>query len=78
MKKFLATMLSFAMLLGAGLMQVSALGSNEGYPYLFETFETEESLNGLNKPDASRATVSRRCKRQRGQPSGAPEEQGIF
>lgn len=58
MKKFLATMLSFAMLLGAGLMQVSALGSNEGYPYLFETFETEESLNGFNKPDASRATVS--------------------
>ena len=32
MKKFLATVLSFAMLLGAGLMQVSALGSNEGYP----------------------------------------------
>ncbi len=58
MKKFLAAVLSFAMLLGAGIMQVSALGSNEGYPYLFETFETEESLNGFNKPDSTRATVS--------------------
>lgn len=57
MKKILALALSLAMLLGAGIVQVSAMGTLEDYPYLFETYETEDSLEAITY-EPNRADLS--------------------
>jgi len=61
MKKVLAMLLSVAMVLSvAGMMTLStsAMGENENYPLLYETYETPEARDYVDDPIASRGTIT--------------------
>ncbi len=61
MKKFLAMLMSVAMLLGAMStvgITASAIGENSGFPMIYETFESENALKTVSASGPCAATLS--------------------
>ena len=59
MKKVMAMLMAVSMLLTAmGAIGVQAIGENEKYPLLFETYETEESLTYVTKSGGNNSTLT--------------------
>ena len=61
MKKILSTILALAMLLsmvGTMSMTASAMGENENYPLLYETYESEKALDAMVRSGSGKGTVT--------------------